>query len=176
MSEPFLGQLLFSGFSFVPRYYAACNGAYLSIAQNQALYALLGTMYGGDGRTTFRLPDLQGRTPIGGFTSVDGTWQPATRPIGTSDGVEAVTLTVANLPAHRHAVNVLSTAGTTPGPTAATFAVSGTPVYSSTASPLVVLGAGSGDVTGGSAPHPNMQPFQVIAVAIALQGLFPPRS
>lgn len=102
MSEFFIGQVMLTGFAFAPKYFAQCNGQLLPVNQNQALFSLLGPRFGGDGRTTFALPDLRGRTPIGYAPSVDANWQPPVTPIGQAGGAEAVTLVPADLPAHSH--------------------------------------------------------------------------
>src|SRR5688572_32920819 len=98
MTEIFLGQILPAAFSFAPRYFAQCNGQLLPISQNQALFSLLGTQYGGNGQTNFALPDLRSRTPIGYASSVDSSWQPPAVQIGELGGSENVTLLNSNLP------------------------------------------------------------------------------
>ena len=103
MPDVFLGQVMMTGFAFAPAGFAACNGAVISIGQNQALFSLLGTRFGGDGQSTFALPDLRSRTPAGFGRSVDPEWQPVPYDLGQSGGVEAVTLLAVEMPAHSHA-------------------------------------------------------------------------
>ncbi|MBN7803545.1 phage tail protein [Algoriphagus aestuariicola] len=193
--EPFLGQIMMVGFDFAPRGWALCNGQLLSIAQNTALFSLLGTTYGGDGRTTFALPDLRGRCAVGMGQGPGLTL----RNQGEMAGSENTTLTVANIPAHTHPAQVSNIqvqmmasneAGTeeTPGNNnATTLAAStnqgrGVDIYNSS-TPNVALNTGnspaSGSVTvgmtGGNIPVNNMQPFLGVNYIIALQGIFPSR-
>lgn len=176
MSDPYIGQILFAGFSFAPRGYAGCDGQLLALAQNQALYSLLGTTYGGDGRTTFALPDLRGRSIFGATASVDTAWSAST-PIGLKTGSELVTLTLSQLPSHTHPVGVSTTTGTNADPTDAVFAAAGAGVniYAAPAS-MIPLGGSPTTVAGGGQPHSNMQPYLVVEMAIALQGIYPSRS
>jgi len=111
MSEFFIGQIMMAGFNFAPKFWALSNGQLLPINQNQALFSLLGTQYGGNGTTNFALPDLRSRTPIGYASSVDPSWQPPSVQIGQAAGVENVTLLSTNLPAHAHTVNATTTNG-----------------------------------------------------------------
>lgn len=165
MSEPFLGELRIVSFSFAPRGWALCNGQLLPINQNQALFALLGTMYGGDGQTSFALPDLRGRVPV---HSGGGVVQ------GERFGSESHVLTPAQIPGHTHAVAASNRPGasrTANGSVwAATPSVAG---YSRSAD--ATMGDAHVATAGGSQPHPNMAPFQVLNVVIALQGIFPAR-
>lgn len=176
MSEFFIGQVMMTGFNFAPRFWALCNGQLLPIAQNQALFSLLGTQYGGNGTTNFALPDLRSRTPIGYASSVDPSWQPPSVQIGQSAGVENVTLSQSNMPAHSHTLNGSSARATSPDPTGRTFAVRRSTLgYApasdgSTAAPAAVATA------GGSQPHPNLQPYTAINFVIALSGIFPSRN
>ena len=177
MSTPFLGQIETFAFSFAPKGWAQCNGQLLLINQNQALFALLGTMYGGNGQTTFALPDLRSRVPIhmgNGFT------------IGQRAGEEGHTLTVAELPAHTHSLRGTSTDGTASTPagntTLAKVLASANPggafamsLYS-TAAPNGALWTGTLGNTGGSQPHQNVMPYLTINMCIALQGIFPSRN
>jgi len=191
MSEPFLGQIILVGFNFAPRGWALCQGQLLPIAQNTALFALLGTMYGGNGQTTFALPDLRGRVPNGfglgpGLSNYDQ---------GQVGGTETVTMTVNQLPAHGHAVpgtgltataNVKNSAGNQQMPAGnipAGEAAGVTATYSS-AMPDGVMAPGAisvgGNATasnmGGSQPHPNLQPYLTLNYCIALEGIFPSRN
>jgi len=166
MSEPFLAEIRIVGFNFAPRGWALCDGQLLPINQNQSLYSLLGTNYGGDGRTTFGLPDLRGRTPI----HVSGSYK-----LGAKGGAETVPLTIGEMPAHEHPVNATTAAAseTIPAgelpPTAevASYKAAGT---------LVAMSTNAVGNTGNDEGHENMQPYQVLNFCIALQGLFPSRN
>lgn len=175
MSDPYIGQILFAGFPFAPRGYAGCDGQLLAVAQNQALFSLLGAAYGGDGRTTFALPDLRGRSIFGATTSVDTAWSAST-PIGLTTGSESVTLTLSQIPSHTHPVGVSTTTGTNADPTDAVFAAAGAGVNIYGAPAGMVALSGSPAVAGLGQPHSNMQPYLVVQMAIALQGIYPPRS
>jgi microcystin-dependent protein len=180
MTEVYVGQIMMTGFGFAQRGFAMCNGQTLAINQNQALFALLGTTYGGNGVSTFQLPNLMGRTPMGFGTSVDGSWQPGAVPLGEIGGVENVTLTQAQLPAHNHTPGAQTAAGVqgrAPGTLFAKGTTGATDVnlYGPPNS-LVAMNPISLSPAGGNLPHPNMQPFQVINFNIALQGVFPSRN
>jgi microcystin-dependent protein len=175
MAEPFIGQIIIAGFNFAPRGYATCDGQLLSIAQNTALFSLLGVTYGGNGQTTFGLPDLRGRVPIHqgqgpGLTN---------RTMGELSGTENVTLLTANLPSHSHSLIANSSAGNQGAPvTGSALAASsarGTNNYSS-AAPNTVLAAQSVGNAGNGQPFSIMQPYLVVNYAIALQGIFPSRN
>jgi microcystin-dependent protein len=160
MGEPFMGELRLMSFGFAPKGWAQCNGQFMPINQNQALFSLLGTMYGGNGQTTFALPDLRGRVPMhvgGGFTQ------------GQVAGHEAHTVTIQELPAHNHFVNASSTAGNAADPgMLGPFSNGYGPAASLTAlQPATVVNV------GGSQPHENRQPFLVLEWCIALDGIFP---
>lgn len=165
MGTPFLGELKIVGFNFAPKGWAECNGQFLPINQNQALFSLLGTMYGGNGQTTFALPDLRGRVPIhmgAGFTE------------GQAGGQEFHTITQSEMPAHTHIVSGTTANGAINNGSGASFGVSQTPVYF----PLSGAGLTTLEPTtvtniGGSQPHENRQPYLVLNVIIALQGVFP---
>lgn len=176
MADVYLGQIMMGGFSFAPRGFAACNGQLLPITQNQALFALLGTFYGGNGTTTFGLPNLQGSTPVGAGASVDPTWQPTPYQIGTRAGVEAITLTLNEIPPHTHAANASTAPGTSKNPTNTLFGGSGTEAIYGAAGPQVTLANQMLSATGGNQAHNNMQPFSVINFNIALNGIFPSRN
>ena len=165
--EPFLGEIRPFGFNFAPRGWALCDGQILPINQNQALFSLLGTTYGGDGRTTFALPDLRGRSPIG-FDNQ--------RPLGSRDGEEQVTLTLGQLANHDHSVNASSDAATAGTVTGNALANTGTsPAYGNAAS-LVATNPAAVATAGGGQAHDNMQPFLTLNYCIAVQGLFPSRN
>ncbi len=182
MSEFFIGQIMMAGFGFAPRYFALSNGQLLPINQNQALFSLLGTQYGGNGVTTFALPDLRSRTPVGYASSVDPGWQPPSVQIGQTGGAENVTLLSSNLPAHTHAANATNAAGNSRVPSARVFATSNNtagsaiPVYGPSSGPLVPMNPQTVASAGGSQAHPNMQPYSTISFCIALQGIFPSRN
>jgi microcystin-dependent protein len=176
MSEYFIGQIMTVGFGFAPKYFAQCNGQLLPIAQNQALFSLLGTQYGGNGVTNFALPDMRGRTPVGYDTSVDPGWQPPSVQIGEVAGVENVTLLTSNLPAHTHGVAATTTAGTTRNPRSNLYAAPNVSIYGPSSGTQIPLNQQTLSPTGGTQPHPNMQPYSCINFCIALQGIFPSRN
>lgn len=173
MAEPFIGEIRLFSFGFAPAYWATCDGQTLNISQNQALYALLGTTYGGNGTTTFNLPDLRGRTIL----HPDGT----TYREGVKGGSEAVALNATSqLPAHTHGICANSDDGSTNVPTGNVLAdVKETSKFAyaaSKASPAATLAAGSIAPAGGSAGHNNMQPSLTLNYCIALTGIWPSRS
>lgn len=174
MSDAFVGQISLFSFDFAPRRWAQCNGQLLAIAQNQALFALLGTTYGGDGVTTFALPDLRGRVPIGfGASAQSGSVQ-----MGQRGGSEAVTLTNATLPAHTHALTAttqIATRRNPPGRALATDTSTNAEYYTSPGQ-VTPLSPSAIGPTGGSQPHENRQPFLAVNYCIALQGIFPSRN
>jgi microcystin-dependent protein len=182
MSEFFIGQIMMTGFNFAPKFWALCNGQLLPINQNQALFSLLGTQYGGNGTTNFALPNLQSRTPIGYASSVDPGWQPPAVQIGQASGVENVTLLSNNLPAHTHAVNASTTNGDNRIPSNRVFATSNIAsgsaisIYAASNGPVVPLNPATVAPTGGNQPHPNLQPYSVINFCVALSGIFPSRN
>jgi microcystin-dependent protein len=166
MAEPFLSEVRVFSFVFAPKGWALCNGQLLPINQNQALFSLLGTTFGGDGRVNFALPDLRGRVPIhvgSGFT------------LGERGGEQAHTLSISELPQHVHVANADNGAAATPDPTGAFFASApsalGTPY--GTAANLQAMAPGTLGNVGGSQAHLNMQPFLTLSFCIALQGIFP---
>ena len=164
-SQPFVGEIGLYPFNLVPRGWAACNGQLLAIAQNQALFSLLGTVYGGDGRTTFGLPDLRGRMAAHFSGSV---------PIGEGFGEAAHTLNTNEIPSHNHAVNVATTANT-PTVAGSLYAATGSAQF--TSQPATgTLAAGTVASAGGSQPHDNMSPYLVLQYCIALTGIYPSRS
>ncbi|GLQ50833.1 phage tail protein [Dyella flava] len=168
MSSFYLGQIMLTGFGFPPKGFALCNGQLLPIVQNQALFAIIGTQFGGDGRTTFGLPDLRGRTPVGSSDSA---------PLGMMAGAENVTLLMANMPTHTHAAMGSTTAGTEVNPTNTVYGGSGTEsIYATNTGSSVALNPATLGTAGGNVPHPNMQPSLVTNFVIALTGVFPSRS
>ncbi|MDH5833376.1 phage tail protein [Luteimonas kalidii] len=182
MSEFFIGQIMMSAFGYAPKFFAHCNGQLLPINQNQALFSLLGTQYGGNGSTNFALPDLRGRTPVGYPSSVDPAWQPAPTPIGGIGGVESVALLPTHMPPHSHQVAASSAAGNSRVPTGRTFATStnsngnAIALYAGASGPVVALDAQTVVPSGGGQAHPNMQPYTGINFCIALSGIFPSRN
>lgn len=170
MSEPFLAEIRIVGFNFAPRGWAFCDGQLLPINQNQSLYSLLGTTYGGDGRTSFALPDLRGRVPIhvGASNGVQHT-------LGQRSGEETHTLSAAEMPQHDHALQASNDAGNQNSPGGNVFANSGTNTYGAPTS-LVSLNSGTVTNVGGGVAHENMQPYLALNFCIALQGLFPSRN
>ena len=183
MSEFFIGQVMLTGFSFAPKFWAQSNGQLLPINQNQALFSLLGTQFGGNGTTNFALPDLRSRTPIGYASSVDPSWQPPSVQIGESAGVENVTLLSSNLPAHTHSLNASTADGTHRAPMGRVFATGtstatqgAAPVYGPSNGTLAPMSPQSIAASGGSQPHPNLQPYGVINFCLALSGIYPSRN
>lgn len=163
MSEPFLGEIRITSFSFPPRGWAQCNGQLLPINQNQGLFSLLGTTYGGDGRVNFALPDLRARVPmhIGAGHSQ-----------GERGGEAAHTLTVNELPGHTHQARASSAVGDAVAPGGNVLASPLNQTYRA-ASALAAMDPGSITSVGGSQPHENRQPFLALNFCIALQGIFP---
>lgn len=166
MSEPFLAEIRIVGFNFAPRGWAFCDGQILPINQNQSLYSLLGTTYGGDGRTSFALPDLRSRTPI---HVGDG------HTLGSKSGEETHTLSANEIPQHLHTARASSQEGNTVIPENNVLAACPNRLY---APPLNLGDLRFGTITnvGGSQAHDNMQPYIAVNFVIALQGLFPSRN
>ncbi|MCP3129376.1 phage tail protein [Shewanella sp. KJ2020] len=199
MSDPFIGQISMFAGNFAPRGWALCNGQLLSISQNSALFAILGTTYGGDGQTTFGLPNLQGRVPVHQGQS-PGT---SLYTLGQASGTENVTLTINELPAHNHTVALSGTGNVsvaqgvssangntpTPGPTTVPAKVASglnaLNAYSTTAPDTTLLPvnttttvnvSGNTGVVGNNLPVPIVQPYVVVNFIIALEGVFPSRN
>jgi len=171
--DPFLGQIQAFGFNFAPRGWALCNGQLLPIAQNTALFSLLGTTYGGDGRTTFNLPDLRGRVSLH-YGSGPGL---STRPIGQKGGAESVTLNTSEIPSHSHTANAAAEAADSGKPSGNALATpDGVMIYRANQAPDATLHAGTVGNTGGSQSHENMGPYLVINWCISLQGIYPSRN
>jgi microcystin-dependent protein len=179
MSEPYIGEIIMFAGNFAPRGWALCNGQLLSIAQNSALFSILGTTYGGDGHTTFALPDLRGRVPM----------QPGAGPgltphsLGESSGSETVTLLSPQMPAHTHAI---AAGGNATSSLPASNLFGATTGQTGEGQPVEVFGYAAGTPTtmmspqalstaGGSQPHANMQPYLCVNFIIATEGIFPPR-
>jgi microcystin-dependent protein len=170
-SEPFIGEIMWVGYNFCPRGWANADGQLLQIAQNTALFSLYGTTYGGDGRTTFALPDLRGRVSI--HTGQGPGLSSYT--LGSEGGQEAVALTVNELPAHSHAVNASSDAtdknasGSVPGSPKKKF-------YDSPLNADTTWDASAVGMTGDGAAHENRAPYLTLRACVALQGLYPSRN
>src|SRR5688500_5785130 len=163
MAEPFLSEIRLMSFDYAPKGWALCNGQLLPINQNQALFSLLGTTFGGDGRVNFALPDLRGRVPI---------HVSAGHPLGQSGGAQAHTLSVAEMPGHTHVVHASSRPGNAVDPGGHLLA---SPLDLSYRAPdaLTALQPGTLTSVGGSQAHLNMQPFLTLSFCIALQGICP---
>lgn len=162
MAEPFLSEIRLMSFIFAPKGWALCNGQLLPINQNQGLFSLLGTTFGGDGRVNFALPDLRGRVPIhvgSGHT------------LGERGGESAHTLSISELPQHTHVLSGLSESATGNDPTGRYLGSAAAAYHGATS--LTSLNAGSVGNVGGSQAHLNMQPFLTLSFCIALQGIFP---
>lgn len=162
MAEPFLSEIRVMSFVFAPKGWALCNGQLLPINQNQGLFSLLGTTFGGDGRVNFALPDLRGRTPIhvgSGHT------------LGERGGEQAHTLSIAELPTHTHVFNASQANANLPTPANSVFGTSNN-MYAAPSN-LTAVNSGTITNTGGSQAHLNMQPFLTLSFCIALQGIFP---
>jgi microcystin-dependent protein len=172
VSDQFVAEIRIFPFNFAPTGWAFCNGQLLPISQNTALFSLLGTTYGGDGKSTFALPNLQGRVPLQpgqgqGLSLYD---------LGQEGGSETVTLIASAIPSHTHTVNASTNAASVESPTGAVFAAAGDgrpQAYGTT--PNVIMNAAAVSMAGGDQPHNNMPPYLTVNFCIALQGIFPPR-
>jgi microcystin-dependent protein len=173
MTDQFVAEIRIFPYNFAPRGWAFCNGQLLPVSQNTALFSLLGTMYGGDGKSTFALPNLQGCVPVqqGQGPGLSQRWQ------GESSGSDAVTLIQSEIPAHTHTLRGNTAVGDSPLPGANVPArPASTQVYQSTTNANLVPMAPQGLLpAGGSQPHNNLMPYLVLNFNIALQGIFPPR-
>src|SRR4051812_16109292 len=167
MSTPFLGEIRIMSFNSPPRGWAFCNGQLLPINQNQALFSLLGTTYGGNGQTNFALPNLQGRVPLhvgNGFVQ------------GQTSGEENHTLTVQEIPAHNHVPAGNSAADNVGSPVGNTWGLNATSGFSNSLASIAAMNATMIGSTGGNQAHNNMSPFLTLNMCIALQGIFPSRN
>ena len=169
MATPFLGEIKILSFNFPPKGWALCNGQSLPINQNQALFSLLGTTYGGNGQTTFALPNFQGRTPVhtgNGFV------------MGQAAGEQAHTLTISELPTHTHVESASANAATTNSPSTASVLAQSVAanLYAADSSNLIPMNADALSNVGGSQAHENMQPYLTLNFSIALAGIFPSRN
>jgi len=167
--DPYLGEIKLLPWNWPPKGWALCQGQLLPIAQNTALFSLLGTTYGGNGQTTFALPDLRGRVPI---------HQGNNYVMGETGGQEMVTLVMSQLPMHQHALQATTTPGNDVRPFNNILGETdpSSPRYASDAANLVTLNPGSVQPQGGNLPHNNMQPYLALSYCIALQGIYPSRN
>ena len=174
MSEPFVGEIRMFAGNFAPRGWALCEGQLLAVSSNDALFSLLGTIYGGDGRTTFGLPDLRGRVPLhtGGGTGPGLS----TRRLGEKGGTENETLTAGELPSHTHAMRASTSLGNVPGPAGRVPSTSTSFEAYIDEPPSVALATDAITDVGGSRSHTNLQPSLCIYFIIALVGIYPSRN
>lgn len=172
MSDPYIGEIRSFGFNFAPLGWAQCNGQLLSIASNTALFSILGTTYGGDGKSTFALPNLQGNVVMG---AGQGSGL-SNRVLGESGGTATETLTIQQIPPHTHPVNAQAGNGNKPGPAGNFWAqdLGGSKEYGDSGS--AQMATGTVTPSGGGQAHDNLQPYLVLNYCIALQGVYPPRS
>jgi microcystin-dependent protein len=179
--DPFLGQISLLGCNFAPQGWALCQGQLLSIAQNTALFSLLGVNFGGDGRTNFQLPDLRGRAPVG-FGQGPGL---SAYTIGQTGGVETISISSANYPAHSHTLSAAASAATgnvpnglfeAQGQTGGRGGTVNLAAYSGPGTPTTLATAALTPAAGGGQPHNNRQPYLALNFCIALAGIFPARS
>jgi microcystin-dependent protein len=179
--DQYLGEIRVFGFGIIPKGWLACNGQILPVQQNQALFSLLGTTYGGNGTTTFQLPNLQSATMLGQGTTVPGY------PMGLKAGTENVTLTAATLPTHNHNIMAQTVDGAFSLNPGAPYEVLAVPIiqgqpaeninmYNSAATNLTPLHPGTMSAAGGSSPHNNMPPFLTVNVCISTTGIYPSRN
>ena len=170
MGQPYVGEIRMFAGNFAPAGWAFCAGQLLAIAENDVLFNLIGTTYGGDGQTTFALPDLRGRIPIHQGTGAGLT----PRPLGEGSGVETVTLTVNQSPSHTHAFMGTSSNASAANPANAVVAAPSTiDLYRPATAPNANLAANALGMAGGSQPHDNLQPYLCISFIISLFGIFP---
>ncbi len=176
MADQFVAEIRLVGFNFAPAGWAFCDGQILPIAQNTALFSLLGTTYGGDGMNTFALPNLQGMTVLGAGQGSGLSY----RDLGATSGSETVTLIPSEIPLHTHAVQAVDALGTTNAPAGNTWASARygrlTEKTFSTSGAAIAVSATAFAAAGGGQPHNNMPPYLVMNYIIALQGVFPPRT
>jgi len=173
MSDPFVAEIRIFPFNFAPTGWAFCDGQLLPLSQNTALFSLLGTTYGGDGKSNFALPNLQGNAPM-----QPGQGQGLSlRDLGEISGVETITLLTSEIPVHSHALSASGEDANDDDPNAASWASSiGVPMYQpTTAGNIVNMAPQALAPAGGSLPHNNLQPYLTLNFCIALQGVFPPR-
>jgi microcystin-dependent protein len=174
MADPFVAEIRIFPFKFAPKGWAFCDGQILPISQNTALFSLLGTTYGGNGQSTFALPDLQGNAPMH-----PGQGQGLSlRDLGEVSGADSVTLLVSEIPLHPHTLQAFATPADLKEPQAGAVLTRNQngAIYNTTISNFVTMAPQALTPTGGSLPHNNMQPYLTLSFCIALQGVFPPRT
>lgn len=172
MSNPYIGEIRMFGGNFAPAGWTFCDGQLMPISENDALFTLIGTTYGGDGQETFGIPNLQSRIPVHAGTGQSGiAYQ-----LGESGGVESVTLSTNQIPIHNHPWIASSAVGTGSDPTQSLISQHPTASLYAAAPPAAAMAAGSVNATGGSQPHDNMQPYLVINYIMSLFGIFPQQS
>ncbi|HEX7762887.1 MAG TPA: tail fiber protein [Cellvibrio sp.] len=176
MSQPYIGEVRMFAITYAPRHWTDCSGQLLAVNQNQALFSLLGISFGGNGTTTFGLPDYRGRTPIG-----QGSFENNSYVRGNQGGNESVTLSVAQIPPHMHFFNAQNAPGNAPNPipaggTGSLCAISNASYYVAPDANLKQLASDAVTSTGNNVAHSNLQPSLVLRFAIALQGVFPSRN
>lgn len=174
MSSPFVAEIRVFAFNFAPTGWAFCNGQLLPISQNTALFSLLGTNYGGDGKSTFQLPDLQGRAPMHAGYGSNGS----PHELGEASGSESVTLLQSEIPSHTHTLQDSSedgTQGTLASGVSLSNSVGGQLYRANPSADSVTMAPQSVGIVGEDLPHNNMQPYLTLNFCIALQGIFPPR-
>jgi len=169
MAQPYVGEIRMFAGNFAPAGWATCDGQVLPISENETLFQLIGTTYGGDGQQTFNLPDLRSRVPVHQGTSSLGI----TYVLAGAGGVETVTLTVNQTPTHVHAAMASSAGATTPSPGGGVWAVMSQPGYAPGSGANSTMNSASLAAAGGSQPHENMLPFQAVTFIISLFGIFP---
>ncbi len=170
MADPFIAEIRIVGFNFAPRGWAFCDGQLLPISQNTALFSLIGTTYGGDGRSTTALPNLQDRAPMHpgrgpGLTS---------RRLGQKVGIDTVTLVEAQIPSHKHTLRAYASGTSTANPGGSSLG--NRPMYQTSTADLVDMASEAAGTTGGGQAHTNLQPYLTLNFCIALVGIFPSRS
>lgn len=173
MADPFVAEIRIFGFNFAPRGWATCDGQLLPLSQNTALFSLLGTTYGGNGKSNFALPNMAGNVPMHWGQSTTGTLYD----LGQASGAASVTLLQSEIPVHNHNIQVAADIATenSPAPNRVLTTSNNGSMYAPFAAPLVTMAPQALGVTGGSLPHNNLQPYLTLMFCIALQGVFPPR-
>ena len=175
--DPFVAEIRIFGFDFVPRNWAWCNGQLMPLSQNTALFSLLGTQYGGDGKSTFALPNLQDSAPVGATQGSDKPYALSQHFLGEQSGSEYITLLQSEMPAHTHAAQVSREVAVEREPGGRKLAAGdGVNIYASNAAPATTMNPQALSVSGGSLPHNNAQPYLTLNFCICLAGVFPPRS
>jgi microcystin-dependent protein len=173
MADPFVAEIRIFGFNFAPRGWATCDGQLLPLSQNTALFSLLGTMYGGDGKSTFGLPDLQGSAPMHQGQAPGRS----DHFVGEVGGAQTSTLLQSEIPSHSHALRASAARATSRSPAdGMPAAATGVGMFDDASNPATTMSGAALAIAGGSQPHENMQPFLTLLFCIALQGVFPARN